>query len=84
MKKTLTKTVNLAKLPPQAQLELLDFYEFLLGKYVLSKAPQVTKKTGGDTQPQLGDLAVRLFGTAVGIELDLPRHPPHRPFELGQ
>ncbi len=35
-------------------------------------------------QPRLGDLAVSLFGTVAGIELDLPRHPPHEPLELGQ
>lgn len=36
------------------------------------------------TQPRLGDLAVSLFGTGAGIDLDLPRHPPHEPLELGQ
>lgn len=36
------------------------------------------------TQPRLGDLAVKLFGTVAGIDLNLPRHPPHEPLELGQ
>ncbi|MEI6414279.1 MAG: hypothetical protein WCP34_08465 [Pseudomonadota bacterium] len=36
------------------------------------------------TQPYLGDLAVRLFGTVAGIELNLPKHPPHEPLEFGR
>ena len=35
------------------------------------------------TQTHLGDLAVRLFGTVAGIDLDLPRHPPHEALNLG-
>ncbi len=34
------------------------------------------------TPPRLGDLAIKLFGTGAGIELDLPRHPPHEPLAL--
>ena len=26
---------------------------------------------------RVGDLAVQLFGSAQGVELDLPRHAPH-------
>ncbi len=78
------QTVNLDKLPPQARLELLDFYEFLLGKYVPSEAFQNRKKAASGTQPRLGQLAVRLFGATNGIELDLPRHPAHEPVEFGQ
>ncbi len=78
------QTVNLDKLPPQAKLELLDFYEFLLGKYAPSEAFQNRKNVASGTQPRLGQLAVRLFGATNGIELDLPRHPPHEPLEFGQ
>lgn len=78
------QTVNLDKLPPQARLELLDFYEFLLEKYAPSEAIPNRKKTNETQQPRLGQLAVRLFGTTNGIELDLPRHPPHEPLEFGQ
>lgn len=78
------QTVNLDKLPPQARLELLDFYEFLLGKYAPSEVFQNRKKAANETQPRLGQLAVRLFGAVNGIELDLPRHPPHEPLEFGQ
>jgi hypothetical protein len=31
------QTVNLEKLPPQARTELLDFYEFLLQKYMTTQ-----------------------------------------------
>ncbi|MBK8752319.1 MAG: hypothetical protein IPL99_12045 [Candidatus Competibacteraceae bacterium] len=34
-------------------------------------------------KPRLGDLAVILFGTVAGIELDLSRHSPHEALELG-
>ncbi len=37
------QTVNLDKLPPQARLELLDFYEFLLEKHAPSEAFQNRK-----------------------------------------
>ena len=33
--------INLSKLPFQAQLELLDFYEFLLHKYTVAKPTQI-------------------------------------------
>jgi hypothetical protein len=44
------QTVNLDKLPPQARLELLDFYEFLLGKYAPSEAFQNRKKAANEKQ----------------------------------
>ena len=37
MRTTIMKTLDLEKLPPFAQEELLDFYEFLLKKYVPSE-----------------------------------------------
>jgi hypothetical protein len=78
------QTVNLDKLPPQARLELLDFYEFLLGKYASSEVFKDKAKNGWNTQPRLGELATRLFGATNGVELHLPRHPPHEPLEFGQ
>ena len=79
--------VNLDPLPPHARTELLDFYEFLLAKYTAGETSPVKKAFPADLPappPRLGDLAVSLFGTVAGIELDLPRHPPHEPLELGQ
>ncbi len=78
--------VNLDPLPPHARTELLDFYEFLLVKYTAgetSPAKHAFTENQPKTPPRLGDLAVRLFGTVAGIDLDLPRHPPHEPLELG-
>jgi hypothetical protein len=79
------QTVNLDKLPSHARVELLDFYEFLLKKYALhkvcsSKAEPIEGVPA--KQLRLGDLAVKLFGHTAGIELDLPRCPPHDPLEL--
>ena len=31
---------------------------------------------------RLGELAVRCFGPAHGVELDLPPRPPHEPMDL--
>lgn len=81
------RLVNLDPLPPHAKTELLDFYEFLLVKYAPCEISQAKKAFPEDPpapQPPLGDLAVSLFGTGAGIDLDLPRHPPHEPLELGQ
>ena len=78
--------VNLDPLPPHARTELLDFYEFLLVKYTTgetSLAKHAFTENQPTTPPRLGDLAVRLFGTVAGIDLDLPRHSPHEPLELG-
>lgn len=78
--------VNLDPLPPHARIELLDFYEFLLGKYTSCEISPAKKPFPEDQpapQPRLGDLAVSLFGTTSGIDLDLPRHLPHQPLELG-
>ena len=79
------QTVNLDKLPPQARLELIDFYEFLLGKYASGDASAKKKFSGGflpAEQPRLGDLAIKLFGKTAGINLDLPKHPPHEPLGM--
>lgn len=79
------QTVNLNKLPPQARLELLDFYEFLLKKYApLEGFVAKTEPSESELikQPYLGELAVKLFGTTAGIELDLPKHSPHKPLEF--
>ena len=70
------QTVNLDKLPIQARLELLDFYEFLLRKYAPPEARKLGKQPSGVAQPRLGELAARLFGPENGIDLELPRHPP--------
>ncbi len=81
------QTINLDKLPPQARLELLDFYEFLLKKYSPFKAFSVKTELGESVpnkQMRFGDKAVKLFGASGGVELDLPRHPPHEPLEFGQ
>ncbi len=75
------QTVNLNILPAHARTELLDFYEFLLKKY----APQemaVSKTEFTQNTPRLGDLAIKLFGTSVGTELDLPKHSPHEPLQF--
>lgn len=77
------QSVNLEKLPPQARLELLDFYDFLLRRYGIAETFHAEPKTGKNTQPPLGALAVQLFGVKNGIELNLPAHPPHEPLELG-
>lgn len=35
------------------------------------------------TAPErLGDLALRCFGTAYGVDLELPPRPPHEPLDL--
>jgi len=65
-------------LPLQARVELIDFYDFLLNKYAPFKA--VLAKDVPTKPLRLGSLAVELFGTTAGI----PRHPPHKPLELGQ
>ena len=77
--------VTLDPLPPHARTELLDFYEFLLAKYTAgetSPAKQAFRAGPSASPPRLGDLAIRLFGTGAGMDLDLPRHPPHEPLEL--
>ena len=79
------QTLNLEKLPTHARVELLDFYEFLLKKYAphevcLSKIE--FSESVPPKQLRLGDLAVKLFGSTAGIELDLPRCPPHDPLEF--
>ena len=71
------QTVNLNMLPLQARVELIDFYEFLLNKYAPFKGFIAKDNFSEDvaTKPlRLGDLAVELFGTTAGIDLDLPRH----------
>jgi len=79
------QTVNLNILPPHARVELIDFYEFLLNKYAPFKG-FIAKKELSENVPskslRLGD--IELFGTTEGIDLDLPRHPPHKPLELEQ
>ena len=39
-----TSTLNLTKLPIQLQIELIDFYEFLLKKYQLNAEIEKTAK----------------------------------------
>ncbi|OQY57445.1 MAG: hypothetical protein B6245_17020 [Desulfobacteraceae bacterium 4572_88] len=76
------QTLNLEKLPTHARVELLDFYAFLLKKYASHKvcSPRTTPIKGVPAkQLRLGDLAVKLFGSTAGIELELPRCPPHDP-----
>ena len=73
------QTLDINKLPAQARVELLDFYEFLLAKYA-SETPQ--NKSEQAMQPRLGDLAVSLFGSVNGVELNLPKHAPHHPLEF--
>lgn len=75
------QTVNLNILPVHARTELLDFYEFLLKKYAPQKM-DVLKVKSTKEMPRLGDLAVKLFGSSVGIELNLPPHSPHEPLEF--
>ena len=74
------QTVNLNKLPVHARTELIDFYEFLLKKYAPQEVASKTDITKG--MPRLGDLAVKLFGSSAGIELDFPQYPPHEPLEF--
>lgn len=79
------QTVNLNILPPQARVELIDFYEFLLKKYAPSFLATEGFSEDVSIKPlRLGDLAVKLFGTTSGIDMNLPQHPPHKPLELGQ
>ncbi|MCI5149400.1 MAG: hypothetical protein D3916_08435 [Candidatus Electrothrix sp. MAN1_4] len=33
-------------------------------------------------EPRLGELALEIFGADGGVDLELPRHPPHQPLEL--
>lgn len=75
------QNLDINKLPAQARMELLDFYEFLLAKYA-PEAPQ--SKSEQALRPCLGDLAVSLFGNVNGVELNLPKHPPHQPLEFDQ
>jgi hypothetical protein len=38
-------TLNLSPLPASAQQEVIDFYEFLLEKYAISKPKTIQRKT---------------------------------------
>ncbi len=76
------QTINLNNLPLQARLELLDFYEFLLTKYSPTKDVHNISNNKNETQPRLGELAIHLFGTAYGIEINLPPHIPHEPLKF--
>lgn len=33
---------------------------------------------------RIGDLALRLFGSGQGVDLELPRREPHEPIDLGR
>ncbi|CAK8725246.1 hypothetical protein GMJAKD_15985 [Candidatus Electrothrix aarhusensis] len=35
-------------------------------------------------EPSFSELASELFGTDGGVDLELPRHPPHQPLEFDQ
>ncbi|MCW5213027.1 hypothetical protein VU04_08975 [Desulfobulbus sp. TB] len=35
-------------------------------------------------EPNLSELALKLFGAKGGVELELPRHPSHQPLEFDQ
>jgi len=72
-------TMEINKLPLQAQVELADFYEFLLQKYATQELEDHTTNT---TPVPLGQLAVSLFGEETGLNLDLPHHTPHLPIEF--
>jgi hypothetical protein len=81
------QTININKLPPQARIELLDFYEFLLKKYMpfekIAKDGEEPTKSICSGQPRIGELAVKLFGSTAGIDLNLPKHSPHKPLDFG-
>lgn len=79
------QTVNINKLPPQARIELLDFYEFLLQKYkpTESKVKEEPANNMTNKQLRIGELAVKLFGSIDGIDLHLPKHPAHKPLDFG-
>jgi hypothetical protein len=62
-------TLSLDPLPPHARRELIDFYQFLLTKYVAR--PQAPA-TASPQQPDIAQLALSLFGPQHGIELTLP------------
>lgn len=42
-----------------------------------------TQAALSDEHKRLGDLALQLFGTEAGVELDFLPHTPHHPLELG-
>ncbi|MDM8517236.1 hypothetical protein QUF76_13625 [Desulfobacterales bacterium HSG16] len=50
-------------------------------KYGPQKAA-ASKSDIAKKMPALGDLAIKLFGSSAGIELDLPQYPPHEPLEF--
>ena len=79
------QTVNINKLPPQARIELLDFYEFLLQKYTpIENKAKEEEPVNNITSEQLriSELAVKLFGSTAGIDLHLAKHPVHKPLDF--
>ncbi len=83
------QTVNINKLPPQARVELLDFYDFLIQKYVPFESIAKKDEEQPESMPgvssghlRIGELALNLFGSTAGVELNLSRHPAHQPLDF--
>jgi hypothetical protein len=75
---------DINKLPPQARIELIYFYEFLLEKYTPFEKVNLSKKNliKNKEQPYISQLALKLFGSADGVNLELPQYPPHLPLDF--
>jgi len=62
---------------------ILDLLNALI---VRDSSPDVDSVDLDDTvteeEPRLGDLALRLFGDDVGVDLDLQQHCAHQPLQL--
>ena len=61
---------------------ILDLLNNLIVREDSTDSQLVNLKETVEEEPRLGDLALKLFGTDAGIELDLPQHTPHEPLEL--
>lgn len=55
------QTINIYKLPSQARIELLDFYECLLNEYTIYNSQQNLTALKTKPQSQFGNLAVQFF-----------------------
>ncbi|MCI5137547.1 MAG: hypothetical protein D3922_03835 [Candidatus Electrothrix sp. AR1] len=63
---------------------ILDLLNGLIVRDDNSGSYPVDLKDTVTEEPNLSELALKLFGAKGGVELELPRHPPHQPLEFDQ
>ena len=63
---------------------ILDLLNALIVRDDNSNSHPVDLKDTVIEEPSLGELALKLFGAEGGVELELPRHPPHQPLKFDQ